>query len=112
MEELGMLACSHEPGGDGGLTVAEDALCSGSVQSFGQRSEHHSDLVRRSFQTVQRGMEPGRERRLTGRASKGLDPLSATMLAIADQSVDGSVCNPAVDALPVRTGETLGGYAF
>jgi len=112
MEEHCVLACASEPGGDGGLTAAEDTLCSGRVQSFGQRSEHYGDLVRGSFQTVQWGVEPGSERRMTGRASKGLDPFGLAMLAIADESVDGSVYNPAVVALPVRTGETLCVYAF
>jgi hypothetical protein len=107
MEELCVLACSSEPGGDGGLTVAEDTLCSGKVQSFGQRSEHHGDLVRGSFQTVQRGLEPRSERRVASLAAKGLDPFGLAKLAIADESVDGSVCNPAVVALLVRTGETL-----
>ena len=112
MEELSVPACAREPGGDAGLSVTEDPFSGGRVQTFGQRREDHGDLMGRGFQTVQRGMEPGCERRLTGLAAKGLDPLDTTMLAIADQSVDGSVCNPVVDALPVRTGETLGGYAF
>jgi hypothetical protein len=38
-------ACTREPGGDGGLPVAEDSFGRRWVQSFRQRREHHSDLV-------------------------------------------------------------------
>ena len=37
MEERCMLACASEPGGDGGLTVAEDPFGGGNIQPFGQR---------------------------------------------------------------------------
>ncbi len=82
MEELSVLACASEPGGDGGLTGAEDPFGSRKIQPFGQRSEHHGDLVRGCFQTIQRCVAPGSERCMTGRASKGLDPFGLAMLAI------------------------------
>jgi hypothetical protein len=37
MEKLSMLACAREPSGDGGLSKAENPLCSGRIQPFGQR---------------------------------------------------------------------------
>jgi hypothetical protein len=37
VQGLSMLASSSQPGGDGGLTVAEDSFSSGSIQSFGKR---------------------------------------------------------------------------
>lgn len=42
------------------------------------------------------------------RASKGLDALGLTMLAILDESVDVSLGDAKVLTLPVGTGETLG----
>ena len=45
MEELSVLACPGEPPRDGGLTEAEDSFGGGRIQSFGQRREHHGDLL-------------------------------------------------------------------
>jgi len=45
MEELSVPACASEPGGDRGLSVAEDAFGGGRVQSFGQRRQDHGDLM-------------------------------------------------------------------
>jgi hypothetical protein len=36
-----MLPSASQPGGDGRLPEAENSLGDGSVQSFGQRREHH-----------------------------------------------------------------------
>jgi len=36
VQGLRMLASARQPGGDGGLSVAEDTLGSGSIQSFGE----------------------------------------------------------------------------
>jgi len=66
------------------LSVAEDPFGSGGVQPFGQRRQHHGDLVRRGFQTVQGSVAPGSERGKARRASKGLDPFGTAMLAIAN----------------------------
>src|SRR5713226_3567624 len=55
VQRLSVLASAGQPGGDGGLSVAEDPLGGGSIQSFGQRRQHHCDLLRGSFQTVQGG---------------------------------------------------------
>src|SRR5260221_12517558 len=41
--------CASQPGGDGVLPVAEDALCSGRIQPFGERRQHHRDLERSLF---------------------------------------------------------------
>jgi hypothetical protein len=110
MEELSMPACACEPRGDGGLPVAEDPFGGGSVQSFCQRSEHQCDLVRGGFQTVQGSMASSAERGVAGRASKGLDPLSMTMLAIANQGMNVSIGDAEVGALVIGTGIALGVY--
>ena len=47
-----VLPSSGQPGGDGTLSKAEDSRSCGRIQPFGQRREHHGDLVRGSFQTV------------------------------------------------------------
>jgi hypothetical protein len=85
MEELSVLACASEPGGDGGLTVAEDPTGFGSVQSFGQRREHHGDVMGRGFQPVQGRVASSTERGAAGRASKRLDLLGTAMLAISEK---------------------------
>src|SRR5712692_9501096 len=100
-----MLPSAGQPGGDSGLTVAEDTFSGGSIQSFGERSQHHSDLVRGGFQAVQGGVSPGSESPVTSLAAKRLDPLSMAMGAIPDQGVDVSVSDPGVEALLVGTGE-------
>jgi hypothetical protein len=45
VEGLSVLASTGQPGRDGGLSKAEDPLGSGRVQPFGQRREHHGDLL-------------------------------------------------------------------
>ncbi len=110
VERLSVLPSAGEPGGDSRLTVAEDPFGRGSIQPFGQRREHHGDLVRGSFQTVQGGVAPGSESGATGLAAKCLDLFSAAMFAIPDESMDVSVCDPEVRALLVGTGEAFGGY--
>ena len=76
------------------------------------RDEHHGDLVRWGFQTVQGSVAPGSERAATGRASKCLNALSSAMFAISHQSVDSSISDAKVKALLVRTGEAFGIYAL
>src|SRR5215471_21722291 len=107
-----MLASPRQPGGDGRLSKAEDPRSRGRVEPFGQRREHHGDLVRGSFQPVQGGVVPGSERGATRLTPKGLDRLSTAMLAVPDQRVDASVCLAKVRALPVGTGEAFGVDAF
>jgi hypothetical protein len=82
VQDPSVLASARQPGGDGGLTVAEDTFGGGSIQPTGSRRQYHSDLVRGGFQTVQGGVAPGSESRVTGRASKRLDALGMAMLAI------------------------------
>ena len=112
MEDLSMLSCTSEPGGDGRLTIAEDPLGGGSVQPFGQRGEHHGDLMGRGFQTVQGGVAPGSESGAAGLTAKRLDALGMAMLAIADQRVDVSISDAEVRALRIGTGVARGVYAF
>jgi hypothetical protein len=107
-----VLACTSQPGGDGGLSKAEDPFGGGSVQPFGQRREHHGDLVRGSFQAVQRRVAPGSERGAASLATKRLDLFSAAMFAIPNERMEGSVGVAEVHALRVGTSKPLGAYAL
>ena len=98
--------------GDGGLTGAEDAFGGGRIQSFGQRREHHGDLLRGGFQTRQRSVASSTKRRAAGLTPKRLDLLGMTMLAIANQRVDLGIGDPAIRALRVGTGVALRVDAF
>ena len=89
------------------MPVAEDPLSGGRVQPKGSRSQHHCDLVRGGFQTVQRGVAPSTERGAAGLTAKGLDLLGMAMLAIPNEGVNVSICDAGVRALLVRTGEAL-----
>ena len=109
---MSMLTCTSQPGGDGRLPIAEDPFGSGSVQSFGQRRQYHCDVMRRGFQTVEGGVEPGREGGAAGLTPKRLDRFSAAMLAIANQRVNLIIGDPAVPALWIGTSETFGVSAF
>jgi hypothetical protein len=110
VEALSVVPSAGQPRGDGGLAVAEDPFGRGSIQSFGQGREHHGDLVRGSFQTVQGGVAPSTERGTAGRASKGLDVLGTAMRAIPDQRVEVSIGDSEVRALLIGTGQAFGGY--
>ena len=112
VQGLCMRALAREPGDDGGLPVAEDPLSGRRVQPKGSRSQHHCDLVRGGFQTIQGGMAPSTERSAAGLAAKRLDLFSVTMGAIPNQGMNLSVCDPEVRALLVGTGEALSVYAF
>jgi len=68
----------------------------------GQRSEHHGDLVRGSFQPVEGRDAPGSERITIGLTAKRLDALGMPMFAIADEGVDMNIGDPVVGALLVR----------
>jgi hypothetical protein len=83
VQGLCVLACASEPRGDGGLTVAEDSFGRGSIQSFGQCRQHHCNVMRRRFQTVQGSVAPGSEGGVARLAAKGLDVLGTAMLAIS-----------------------------
>jgi hypothetical protein len=78
-------ACSparDRKAGDGGLTVAEDPCCGGRVQPTGSRRQHHPDVLRGGFQTVQGSVASSRESGAAGLTAEGLDPLSMAMRAI------------------------------
>ena len=107
VQGLCMFASAREPGGDGGLSVAEDPRGRGWTQSFGQRREHHGDVMRWGFQTVQGLVAPSSEGGVAGLTTKRLDPLSMTVFAIPDESMDVSVCNPEVQKLLFGTCEAL-----
>src|SRR6516165_8791128 len=87
MEELCMPTCTSEPGGYDTLTIAEDPLGSGSIESFGECRQHHGDLLGRGFQAVQGRVASSTERRAAGLTAKRLDPLGLAMLAISDQGM-------------------------
>jgi len=107
VQGLRMLASARQPGGDGGLSVAEDTLGSGRVQPFGERRQHHPDLLRGGFQTIQGSVASSTESGAAGLTAKGLDPLGMAMLAIPNQGMNVSVCDAGVGALSVGTGEAL-----
>ncbi len=112
MQGLRVFASAKQPGGDGGLPVAENTLSSRRIQSFSQRRQHNGDLLRRGFQTVQGRVAPGSERGSAGLAAERLDLLNTPMFAIPDESMDSSISDAKVPALSVRTGEAFGIYAF
>jgi hypothetical protein len=112
MQDLSMLACASEPGGNGGLPKAKDPLGSRRIQSFGQRREYHCDQARWGFQPVQGRVASGAERGAARRTSERLDLLGTTVLAIPDQRMEESVSVAKVLALRVRTSEPFGRYAF
>jgi len=107
VQDLRMFASTSQPGDDGGLSVAEDPLGGGRVQPFGQRRQHHCDLVRRGFQTVQGSVVSSTEGGAAGLTAEGLDPLSMAMFAIANQSMNVSVCDTRIRAPGVRAGKAL-----
>lgn len=101
------VALARQPADDGGLPVAEDPLGGGGVQTFGECRQHHSDLVRRGFQTIQGGMATSTERDVAGLTTQRLDALSMAMLPISNESILVSVCDARGGALAVLTGEAL-----
>jgi hypothetical protein len=112
VQGLCVLASASQPGSDCGLPVAEDTFCGGSIQPFGERRQHHCDLLGGGFQAVQGGVASSTERGVTGLATECLDLLNATICAISNQGVDVSVCDAEVRALVVGTGKALGVYPF
>ncbi len=112
VQGLGVFPCARQPGGDRGLSKTEDPRGSRKVQPFGQRREHHGDLLRGRFQTVQGRVASRTEGGAAGLTPKGLDRFGLAMFAIAHQRVPMSVSVAEVPALPVRTGEPFGGDAF
>jgi hypothetical protein len=110
VQGLSVLASVRQPAGDGRLPIAEDAFSRRSIQPFGQCREHHGDLLRGSFQMIQRSIASRAERGVASRTSERLDPRSRPMLAIANQRVDLSIGNAKVEARWVGTGEAFGGY--
>src|SRR5215472_8925171 len=100
VKDLRVLPSTSEPGSDGGLSVAEYAFSRGWIEPFGQRKQDHADVGRGCFQRIQWGV--------ASLTAKGLDALSLPMLAIPDKGMDVSIDNPAVCALLIWTGVTLG----
>ena len=80
-----MLTSSGQPGGNGGLSKAEDPFGSRWVQPFGQRGEHDGDLLGRGFQPVERSIASSAERGAARLTTKRLDALSMPMPAIAEK---------------------------
>jgi len=108
VQGLCVRALTGQPGRDRGLSITEDPPSLGKVQSFSKGREYHGDLVGRGFQTIQGGVATSGEGGAAGRASKRLDALGMSMLAIADDGVDLSIGDPGVGALWVGTGKALG----
>jgi len=112
MQRLSVLASAGQPGDDGSLTGAEDPLCGGGIQSFGQRREDHGDLGRGGFQTGQGSVAPGSDRGAASLAPERLDPLGMPRLAISDECMDVSIGDAEGRALLGGTGEALGVHAL
>ncbi len=108
VQGLCMFPCAREPGGDRGLSVAEDPLGSRKIQPFGQRGEHQCDLPRGGFQTVQGSVAPGSERGAASLTTKRLDLFGLAMFAVANQRMSVRVCHTEVGALVVGTGVAFG----
>ncbi len=108
VQSVRVYTCTSEPGGDSGLTIAEDPFGGGRIQPFSQGREHHGDLLRGGFQTIQGRVPPGSERGAASLTAKRLDALGLAVLAIANQRMNMSLDNAEVQALLVGTGVTLG----
>ncbi len=100
VQGLSMLASTRQPGGDGRLSVAEDPLCGGKVQPLGERCQHHGDLLRGGFQTIQWRVASSTERGAASLTAERLDLLGTAMLAISNQRVDVSIGDAAAWVLP------------
>jgi len=85
VQGLCVLASSGQPGGDGGLSVAEDPFSGRRVQPFGECRQHYGDLVRGSFQTVQGRVASSTECDVAGLTTKRLDSFGLAMLTITNQ---------------------------
>jgi hypothetical protein len=70
MEDLSVPACTQQPPCNRGLSKAEDAFRRGRVQPFGQRRQHHGDLLRGHFQTIERRVASSAERGATRLTAK------------------------------------------
>jgi hypothetical protein len=90
MEVLSVASCASEPRRDGGLTITEDPFGGGWVQTFGQRREHHGDLLGGGFQMVQRSIVSSAERGAASLTKERLDRFSAAMFAISDSTLSTS----------------------
>ena len=111
VQELRVRARTRQPPRDGGLSRAEDPCGRGWVQPFGQRREHHSDLVGGGFQAIQGGVESSTERGAARLTPERLNPLGLAMLAISDEGMEGSVGVAKIAARSVGTGEARGVHA-
>jgi hypothetical protein len=112
VQDLCVPTSASQPRGDGGLSKAENPLGSRRVQPFGQCSEHQGDLVRGGFQTVQGGVMSSTKGGAAGLTTIRLNPLAMAMLAIANQGMNGNLCDPEVQTLLIRTGKAFGVYPF
>jgi hypothetical protein len=66
--------------------------------------QHHGDLLRRGFQTIQRRVAPGREGGAARLTAKRLDRLGMAMLAVPNQCMDVSIGVAEVRTLLVGAG--------
>src|SRR5258708_37057253 len=102
-----MVGSTGPPGGDVSLSKAEAPFGSGSVQSFGECSQRHCNLLRGGFQTIQGGVSPSSERGAVGLTAKRLDPLGLALLAGPDQGRHLSLGEPKLWALLLGSGEPV-----
>ena len=112
VKAVSVLPSAGEPGGDRRLTVAEDPLGRGSIQSFSQRCQHDRDLLGRGFQPVQGRVKSSTEGSAAGLTPKGLDLLGLAVPAVANESMNVCVCDAEVGALMIGAGEAVRVYAL
>jgi hypothetical protein len=87
VQRLRVLKSTGQPQSDGGMTRAEDARSLAKIQPTSRApSIRWRPGTGGGFQTEQGGVAPGSESRVAGRASKGLDLRSRTMLAIPKEA--------------------------
>jgi len=86
VQELRVHARTSQPPRDGGWSKAEDACGSRRIQPFSEGRQHHSDLMRGSFQTIQRRVASSAERGAALLAAERLDALGLAMLAISQEA--------------------------
>ena len=107
VQRLSVLACPSKSPHNRGLSKTEDPFGGGRIEPFGQRREHHGDLVRWGFPKIQGSVALGSERGMAVLTTKHLDMLGTAMLAISHQCMHVRVGDAEVQVLLIETGEAL-----
>jgi hypothetical protein len=84
----------------------------GPIQAFGQKPEHHLDLIGLGFEIVQGRAFPDREGFAAGLTTEFANGLGLINPAIADQGVNGRVGDAEIITPGMRTSMSGGVNAF